>query len=72
MKLVVGHVALWGWCMAAFKALNACNSEYLASLVQAALTATIQGNIVQERWSLALLSIAMSNNLLRVRSELGG
>ena len=41
--------------------MDAGNNEFLAILVQAALTAAIQANIVQERSSLAVLSIGMSN-----------
>jgi len=62
MNLVAGHVALWGWYVAVFDALCAGQTQLLALLWQAALTATIQGNIVKERSSLAVLSMGMSNS----------
>ena len=61
MKLVAGHVAIWGWYVAAYEALEAGQTELLALLWQAALTATIQANVVKERSSLAAISIGLSN-----------
>ena len=63
LTFVAGHATLWGWYVAAFRALEAGNNEYLASLVQAVLTATIQSKIVQERSSLAVIRIGISNTV---------
>ena len=61
MRLVAGHVAIWGWFLAALEALEAGDGESLAALWQAALPATIQANIVNDRSRLAAISIGMSN-----------
>ena len=61
MKLVTGHVAVWGWYLAMYEALDAGNTEFVAVLWQAALTVTIQAHIIKERSSLAVLSMSISN-----------
>ena len=67
LKLVTGHVALWGWYLAAFEALDAGNTALVALLWQAALNATIQANVITDTSALALLS--MSSNDLFVNAK---
>ena len=62
LKLATGHAALWGWYLAAFEALDAGNTEVVAFLWQAALTATIQANVVTDTSELALLSLTINND----------
>ena len=54
---------MWGWYLAAFEALDAGNTELAALLWQAALTATIQANVVTDTSALALLSMKVNNDL---------
>ena len=63
MRLATGHVALWGWYLAALEALDASNTALVALLWQAALTATIQANVVTDTSVLALLSMKSNNEL---------
>jgi len=63
LKLVTGHVALWGWYLAAFEALDAGNTELVAILWQAALTATIQAHLITDSSMLALQSMKSNNDL---------
>jgi hypothetical protein len=48
LKLVTGHVALWGWYLAALEALDAGNTKLVAILWQAALIATIQAHLITD------------------------
>ena len=61
LKLVTGHAALWGWYLAACGALDVGNSEHVALLWQAALTASLQAHILESPEQLALLSMKTNN-----------
>ena len=56
------HVALWGWYIAAFEALDVGNTELAALLWQAAPIATNQANVVTDTSELALLSMTINND----------
>ena len=55
---------MWGWYLAAFEALDVGNTELVALLWQAALTATNQANVVTDTSELALLSMKINNDPL--------
>ena len=56
VNIVTGHAMLWGWCVAAFRALTKGDVEHIACLWQSALTASIQMHIITDARAMALLA----------------
>ena len=63
LDLINGHVALYGWYLAMFEALEASSREWMLALWQAGLTVSIHAQMLTSLGDLAALSMRASNEL---------